>query len=289
MKNLIFAIVLSTVVFATYAQDLPAYQLFEQGGKKVKYGKMIKELAEADVVLFGENHNNALVHWLELQVTKSMFAQNNELTLAAEMFEADDQLIIDEYLAGKYDEKMFEDEAKLWKNYTTDYKPLMDFAKENDLAFVASNIPRRYARMVYKRGIESLDSLDKEAKAFIAPLPFDVDLSLPGYKNMIDNMGSHAPRGTIENMAKSQASKDATMAFFILKGLSSGGRVIHYNGAYHSNNFDGINHYLKQAEPSIKIVTISIADQENIDSLEEDYQNLANYIFAIPSDMTKTY
>ena len=289
MKNLVLAIVFGIVLIPAYAQDLPAYQLFEQSGKKVKYGKMIKDLADADVVLFGENHNNALVHWLELQVTKSMYAQNNELSLAAEMFEADDQLIIDEYLAGKYDEKMFEDEAKLWKNYTTDYKPLMDFAKENGLAFIASNIPRRYARMVYKRGIESLDSLDNEAKAFIAPLPFEVDLSLPGYKNMIDNMGSHAPRGTIENMAKSQASKDATMAYFILNGLATGGRVIHYNGAYHSNNFDGINHYLKQAQPSIKIITISIADQESIDELEEDKKELANYIFAIPSDMTKTY
>lgn len=271
------------------AQDKPAYFLYNKEGKTVKYGKMMKEIADADIVLFGESHNNALIHWLELQVTKSMYEQDSNLTLAAEMFEADDQLIINEYLAGKYDHKMFSDEAKLWKNYTTDYKPLLDFARENDLPFVASNIPRRYARMVYKRGISSLDSLDARAKSYIAPLPFEIDLSLPGYNYMIESMGSHAPRGRIENMAKSQASKDATMAYFIVKAAATGNRVIHYNGSFHSNNFDGINHYLREGNPDLRIITISMVEQDDISELEEDNKDLANYIFAIPTDMTKTY
>lgn len=251
------SLVLLTSIYS-FGQDKAAYGLFDAKGKKVKYSKMMKAIAEADIVLFGENHNNSMIHWLELQVTKSMYEQSPNLTLAAEMFEADDQLILDEYLAGKYDHKMFSDEAKLWKNYTTDYKPLLDFAKDNNLPFVAANIPRRYARMVYKLGIESLDSLADDAKKYFAPLPIEIDLSLPGYKNMIDNMGSHAPKGSIDNMAKSQASKDATMAHFIIKAATSGNRVIHYNGAYHSNNYDGINHYLRKANPDIKIITISI-------------------------------
>lgn len=289
MKTLFSIQILLMYSITMIAQDKPVYVLYNQDGKSVKYSKMMKDIADADIVLFGENHNNSLIHWFELQVTKSMFEQEPNLILAAEMFESDDQLIIDEYLAGKYDHKMFSDEAKLWKNYATDYKPLMDFAKENDLHFVASNIPRRYARMVYKRGIESLDSLDDQAKNYIAPLPFEIDLSLPGYKYMIESMGSHAPKGSIENMAKSQASKDATMAHFILQAASSGTRVIHYNGAFHSNNFDGINHYLLAGNPDLKIITISMSDQEDINALDEDKIELANYIFAIPKDMTKTY
>jgi len=289
MKYLLACAIIGFSLTEAFSQDKPAYLLFNKDGKSVKYSKMMKAIADADVVLFGENHNNSLIHWFELQVTKSMYEQDSNLTLAAEMFEADDQLILNEYLAGKYDEAMFEDEAKLWKNYKTDYKPLLDFAKDNNLGFVASNIPRRYARMVYKRGIESLDSLDATAKSYIAPLPFEIDLSLPGYNNMIETMGSHAPKGTIENMAKSQASKDATMAHFILEAVDTGDRVIHYNGAYHSNNFDGINHYLRLRKPELKIVTISIAEQDDIGTLEEDKLNLADYIFTIPKDMTKTY
>jgi uncharacterized iron-regulated protein len=289
MKALLTTSLSLLIFFTAIAQDKPAYILYTKDGKATKYAKMMKAIGDADIVLFGENHNNALIHWLELQVTKSMYEQDSNLSLAAEMFEADDQLIIDEYLAGKYDHKMFSDEVKLWKNYGTDYKPLLDFAKDHDLPFVASNIPRRYARMVYKRGINSLDSLDEGAKSYIAPLPFEIDLSLPGYKYMIESMGAHAPQGSIENMAKSQASKDATMAHFILQAFENGNRVIHYNGAFHSNNFDGINHYLREGNRELKIITISMADQEDISQLDEDNKELADYIFAIPNDMTKTY
>lgn len=291
MKNQFFPFVLIFLLASqsTAAQDLPAYKIYTQEGKAMKFSKMMKKIAAADIVLFGENHNNSIVHWLELQVTKAMYEQSANLVVSAEMLEADDQLIINEYLAGNYDDKMFGEEAKLWKNYKTDYKPLVEFAKENNLPVVAANIPRRYARMVFKKGIESLDSLTDEAKSYIAPLPFEIDLSLPGYKNMIETMGSHAPKESIENMARAQAAKDATMAHFILKAFTGNNRIIHYVGAYHSNNFDGINHYLKNANPSIKIITISVVDQDDINKLEEDNLDLANFIIAVPADMTKTY
>lgn len=271
------------------AQDLPAYKIYTQEGKEVKFSKMMKQIAEADIVLFGENHNSSIVHWLELQVTKAMYEQSPNLVVSAEMLEADDQIIVNEYLAGNYDDKMFGDEAKLWKNYKTDYRPLVEFAKENNLPVVAANIPRRYARMVFKKGIESLDSLTDEAKSYIAPLPFEIDLSLPGYKNMIETMGSHAPKESLENMARAQAAKDATMAHFILKAFTGNNQIIHYVGAYHSNNFDGINHYLKNANANAKIITISVADQDDINNLEEDNLRLANFIITVPADMTKTY
>ena len=291
MKTLIFPLALIFLIAgqSLKAQDHPAYKIYAQEGKAVKFSKMMKQIEDADVVLFGENHNNSIVHWMELQVTKAMYEQSPNLVISAEMLEADDQLIVNEYLAGKYDNKMFNDEAKMWKNYKTDYKPLVEFAKENNLPVVASNIPRRYARMVYKRGVESLDSLTDEAKSYIAPLPMEIDLTLPGYKNMIETMGSHAPKESVENMARAQAAKDATMAHFILKAFTGDNQIIHYVGAYHSNNFDGINHYLKAAKPNIKIITISVADQDDINELEEDNLNLANFIITVPSDMTKTY
>jgi uncharacterized iron-regulated protein len=90
-------------------------------------------------------------------------------------------------------------------------------------------------------------------------------------------------------MARAQAAKDATMAHFILKAFTGNNQIIHYVGAYHSNNFDGINNYLRNANPNVKIITISVADQEDIDSLAEDNFNLADFIITVPADMTKTY
>jgi uncharacterized iron-regulated protein len=269
------------------AQDKPAYRLFDSEGKEVRYDKMIKELERADVVFFGEQHNDPISHWMELQVMKSLYEKNNQLTLAMEMFEADDQLVLNEYLVGIIEEKHLLSEAKVWDNYKTDYKPLVDFAKEKKLPVVASNIPRRYANLVYRKGILALDSLPAEGKQWIAPLPFEIDLELPGYKSMITAMGPHASAGTAVNMARSQASKDATMAYFILKNKQ--GLVYHVNGSYHSQHGEGIIWYLKKSKRNIKVATIHIAEQSDIEKLDEENKKAADFIICVPKDMTKTY
>ncbi len=273
-------------------QHLPAYQLFDKEGKPADFENMLSTLNEADVVLFGELHNNPICHWLQLQVTKKLHEQKGEnLVLAAEMFEADDQIIIDEFFAGKIKESHLENEAKIWNNYATDYRPLLLFAKENKLTFVASNIPRRYASLVSREGLDALKDLEKEAKNWIAPLPIEVDLELPGYKNMLAMMGAHGggDNSKANNFAYAQAVKDATMAYFILENLKKDQQVLHYNGAYHSNNFEGIYWYLKQKKSKLKIVTISSVEEGDVSGLDEKNIGLADFVIAIPSDMTKTY
>jgi uncharacterized iron-regulated protein len=204
------------------------------------------------------------------------------------MFEADNQLILDEYLSGAISTKGFEDEAKLWKNYKTDYKPLVEFAKENHLRFIATNIPRRYASMVYKGGFEALDTLPSESRNYIAPLPVLYDPELKGYKSMLEMMGDAGGHGG-DNLPKAQAIKDATMAHFIFKNLGEGQTFIHYNGAYHSENYEGIVWYLKQLDPDLEILTISTVEQDTIDKLSEASLSIADYIICVPSDMTKTH
>ena len=100
-------------------------------------------------VFFGENHNDPISHWLQFELTKSLFNKHKtNLMLGAEMIESDNQIQLNEYLRGFIREKDFEKESKLWTNYKTDYKPLVNFAKENNLHFVATNVPRRFASMV---------------------------------------------------------------------------------------------------------------------------------------------
>jgi uncharacterized iron-regulated protein len=281
------ACLLLLIITTVRAQDKPAYKLFTPDGKGIDYTKMIKALAKADIVLFGELHDDALDHWLELQVAKDLYAVRNDLVLGLEMFEADDQIVVDEYLTGVIEERHLLSEAKVWENYKTDYKPLIEFAKEKKLPAIATNPPRRYANLVYRKGIEALQALPEEAKKWIAPLPIEIDLTLPGYKSMgAAAMGGHAGVPANDNMAKSQAVKDATMAHFILKNRK--GLFIHYHGAYHSQNYEGILWYLKKAAPGLKIVTIHSAEQASLDELEEANRKTADFIIVLPKDMTKT-
>ncbi|PKP13175.1 MAG: iron-regulated protein [Bacteroidetes bacterium HGW-Bacteroidetes-3] len=267
----------------TFSQNKPAYKLYNGNGKKVSYKKMICKMSKADIVLFGEHHYNPIVHWLQYETTVDL-SKSRKLTLGAEMFEADNQQELNDYLSGKITQKTYDTVARLWENYPTDYKPLVDFAKENKLRFIATNIPRNFASNVYKNGFESLDSLSSEEKLWIAPLPIKYDANLPGYVKMMKMMGGHGG----DNLPKAQAIKDATMAYFILKNKENGKLFIHYNGSYHSDDFEGINWYLKQENPTLKIITVSVVEAKNVKKFDKEKKHKANFIIVVSSTMTKT-
>ncbi len=287
MKKL-FLFVALLVVFASFKSDKPAYRLYNAKGKMVKYQKMINAAKEADVVFFGEQHNNPIAHWLELEVTKDLYrARNGEMIEGAEMFERDNQLILDEYLKGEITRSYFEQEARLWPNYKTDYKPLVEFAKKHHIPFIATNVPRRYANIVYKHGFAALDTLTAEAKSYMAPLPIPYSDTVKCYKDMLammKQMGHNNP-----HLPKAQALKDATMAYSIAQYAGKGKLFLHFEGAYHSDHHQGIIWYLNQYKPGLKIVTISTVEQKDIDTLNRQYLNLADFIVVVPQDMTKTY
>ncbi|SIR32014.1 ChaN family lipoprotein [Pontibacter lucknowensis] len=272
-------------------KDKPAYQLFTAKGKQVKYGKMLEELQKADVVLFGEQHNDPIAHWLQLEVAKDLHkAHQQRFTIGAEMFEADVQLVLNEYLSGQVAEKNFEQESRPWNNYQTDYKPVVRFAKEMSIPFVATNVPRRYAAMVSGGSLKALEHVSADAKRYIAPLPVQVDMDLPGYKNMLAMFGKGTHGNTkSENIVQAQALKDATMAHFILQQVNKGKKMLHLNGAYHSDNFEGIGWYLKQGNPQLRTMTITTVLQEDLDKLTEEHKQKADYILVVPSSMTRTY
>ncbi|MGG9960191.1 ChaN family lipoprotein [Ferruginibacter sp. SUN106] len=284
MKKIFLLACCFLLVVCVSAQNKPAYVLYNTKGKKVSYKKMMRLLTQQDIVLIGEFHNNAISHWMELEITKDAKTQR-DLVLGAEMFEQDNQPALDLYLQGKLSAKGLDSMARLWKNYPTDYAPLVDFAKDNHIAFAATNIPRKYAAAVSKGGFEALDTVPPFAKNWIAPLPIAYDAELPGYKNMLTMMAGH---GTA-NMIKAQAIKDATMAHFILQHFVPGSLFIHYNGSYHSDNHDGIVWHLKHSKPDLKIATVTTVSQKDILHLLAENKGKADFIICVDEDMTNTY
>ena len=284
MLRLIAIFVFGFLFQFSNAQSRPAYILYNAKGKKVSYEKMIRDISKKDIVLFGEYHNNAISHWLQLEVSKDLSKTRN-IIFGAEMFEADNQEALNDYLADKISAKGLDSAARLWNNYKTDYAPLVNYAKKIKSPFIATNIPRRYAAMINKGGFEVLDTLKDLEKSWIAPLPMKFNPELPGYVNILKMMGGH---GT-PNLIKAQASKDATMAYFILKNHVKGSLSLHFNGAYHSDNFEGILWYLKKDEPGFTYSTITTVSQKEIKKLLKENKNKANYIICVDEDMTTTY
>jgi len=274
------------------AQEKPAYIIYDIDGNKVAYSKMMKSFKKSDVVLFGEYHNNAISHWLELEVTKDL-STDYHLTLGAEMIESDNQEALNLYLSDSIDQKGLDTLARLWNNHKTDYKPLVDFAKDSGLRFIAANVPRRYARMVARGGFEALDTLTSEEKSWIAPSPVLFDADLPTYQRMLTMMGEHGSPAIV----KAQALKDATMAHFILQNLEvdkkgsvvKNAKFIHYNGAYHSDYHEGIGWYLMQHNKKLKVSTITTVSVKDPNVFEKEHIGKADYIICVDEDMTSTY
>lgn len=266
------------------AQNPQAYKIYTTKGKKVRYKKMVKHLAKKDIVLFGEQHNSAIAHWLQLRITKEL-ATKRSLQLGAEMIEADNQSALNLYLTDALDQQGLDTMARLWPNYQTDYAPLVDFAKSNKLSFTATNIPRKYARMVYRSGFKTLDTLSATEKMWIAPLPIDFDPELPTYRSILEIMGSHGS----PKLVMAQAIKDATMAHFILSSYVPGNLFIHYNGAFHSDYYEGIVWYLERKSPNLNYATLSTVTQTNVHKLSTEHRGKADFILVVDEDVTTTY
>jgi uncharacterized iron-regulated protein len=187
--------------------------------------------------------------------------------------------------------KDFENEAKLWSNYKTDYAPIVDFAVEKGIRVLATNIPRRFAAVVNSKGFEGLDSINALERGLMAPLPVKYPDTLECYAGIVKNAGDGMPAHLTANLGKAQAIKDATMGYFLVKksGVLDGKTVLHLNGSYHSDNYEGVVWYTRQeirktfVEP--KIMTISCLEQENIDTISKRDAAKADFVIVIPASM----
>ncbi len=284
-------IIVLFLAFSGMKGDKAAYKVFNAKGHTADYGDILKAAKNADIIFFGELHKNPIAHWMELELTKDLFTEKGtNLVLGAEMFEVDNQLLINEYLSKMIRKKDFEAEAKLWPNYKTDYARIVDFAREKGIKLIATNIPRRYAALVNNKGFEGLDSINAMERGLIAPLPIKYPDTLDCYASIVKNVGDGMPAHMTANLGKAQALKDATMAHFLMKnGAFEGKTMLHFNGAYHSDNYESMVWYVKQAirktSLDLKILTISCIEQENIDTISKIDAAKADFIIIIPSTM----
>lgn len=286
MKFYLF-LIFSTLFFSAYGQEMAAYTVFTKEGKKSSYAKMIKALNGKQLVFFGELHDDPIAHWLELEILKELHGRHGDkLVCGSEMYESDNQRAVDAYLSGKFDEKQFADSCRLWSNQSTDYQPMLDYAKENKIPWIATNIPRRYASQVFKKGLSSLNQLSVIEKSWICPLPFEVDTTLSQYKGLLDGEMHMGP-----DFVYAQAIKDATMGWFISQNLTEDNVFYHVNGSYHSDFNQGIlwyvHHYRKVSYS--KMLTISLVTQEDPERLSEEFKGKADFIICVPESMTRTH
>lgn len=285
MKYLVFCLLFCS---GAYAQDLEAFRIFDSKGKEVSFQKMMSKISRNQVVLFGELHNNPISHWLELNVLLELNKKikGPKLAVGFEMFELHQAKILNDYIVNK-SYKALKDSTELWTNFKTDYKPVLDSAiAQGNIPFVA-NVTRKYAGLVFKKGLIALDTLPEGEKRLMAPLPFPFDSTLTQYVELIQ-MGKEMHASGI-NFAYAQAIKDATMAYSIVQHVKKGELVYFLNGAFHSDFHQGIMWYVQQYAAGTTVGTITTVSQKDVRKLQKEHMNRADFIIVVNETMTSTY
>jgi uncharacterized iron-regulated protein len=249
------------------------FRVYDGRGNASSVDAIIEAAGGADAVFLGELHDDAVGHAVQMEIFKRALAKygsDRKMGLSLEMFERDVQIVIDEYLAGLIREDHFLLSSRPWGNYKTDYRPLVELARERRLPVIAANAPRRYINMVSRNGRGALDRLSKDARKWLAPLPY-AEPSAAYAAKFRGLMGpSSEARMGLDNILASQALWDATMADAVARFVKKykNPLVIHLNGGFHTESRLGtVEHFLKYRSKA-KALVVTMRYEENFQNFD---------------------
>ena len=250
---------------------------------------MLADLARADIVFVGEQHDDPNTHRLEAALLQGLLRRGVAVTVSLEMFERDVQASLNAYLSGAMTEEEFLAGARPWPRYATDYRPLVEMARAHRWPVLAANVPRRLAQEVAKSGRAAIDAATETDRAWFAR-----DLQCPRdayYDRFAESMSAHPSPGqdakaaadTVERYYWSQCVKDETMAESIAAAFEQAARpgtIVHYNGAFHSDFGFGTAERVRRRLPNRRVAVVAILPVTDIDGVSPDEDDLrrADYL-----------
>jgi len=250
-------------------------------------------ITEADVVIIGEQHNDPVAHHIELEVLKGITRLRGTAVVSMEMFERDVQHIVDEYLRDEISEQFLIEDGRAWENYETDYKPIIEFAKSNQLLVIAANAPRRYVRIVSSKGIDALDNIRPESLKYLAPLPLKFPntstyrdkffelLQQPVEDETTSPHGGHMPESVLIRIFQAQVLRDATMAYSIGQFYRENPQIpiVQFNGSFHSDHYMGLVGHLKRDYKEMNIITLTVIPTSNFPMIDlKEIVGIADFV-----------
>ena len=277
------------------------YRIYDSFGNEATLCALIESIRNSDVAFLGEIHTDPVAHRLEAFLLEMTF--DKDLTLSLEMFETDVQFVLDEYLAGLINEEHFLKSSRVWENYNSDYRALVEFSKNNNVNIIAANAPSRYVNMVSRLGKDSLLALSEETKRFLPPLPypeasleyeerFKETMSFHNFTSQSSKSSQDVPGEEVEadqseifqnyltKFLEAQSLWDTSMAWSIASYLRAnpGRRVMNINGSFHSDHSLGIPEHLDVYLPGLKTTTISIVPSQQFPEFNKSMKSLADFI-----------
>lgn len=247
------------------------------------------DLSEYDVVFFGEDHTHPGNHLAQLRLLQALHQRHANMSLSLEQFERDTQQVVDQYLAGEIGEKVLEKDARAWPNYKGSYRPLVEYAAENQLPVIAANAPKDIVICVGKKGAEILDEIPEPDRSWVAEtIHVEEGAYMDKFMAIMSGGASHGAgddepeeedsgdeesdemhedsameispqmRAMVMKSFAAQVTRDDTMAESIARHLGDhpDRKVLHLNGNFHSASHLGTVERLTRRMPELRVAVI---------------------------------
>jgi uncharacterized iron-regulated protein len=189
-------------------------------GVSVSEAQMLGVLSDARIVYVGETHDNPASHRLELAVLQEMARRYpDSIALGMEMFTPSQQEVLDDWVAGRLDEKTFLKRVRWFEAWGMDfdyYRELLDFARREKIPVLGLNAEKSLVSAVKEKGLAGLSDEERQL------LP-EMDLEEPYQRAQTTAIfGGHDQGGRhLERFLQIQTLWDETMAANIAAYLAS--------------------------------------------------------------------
>jgi uncharacterized iron-regulated protein len=299
------------------------YRVYNSLGWSSSIDEIVAMADGSRVVFLGESHDDPVAHYLEAELLKRITEKYKKVALSMEMFERDVQPVMNEYLAGLISEDQLISAGRAWRNYRSDYKPMVDFAKQNKLPVIAANAPRRYVNRVGRNGADSLSAVSEEAKNWLPPLPYYpaskeyrarfVKVMEEGRKEAEEARkkaeeerkkagtapapkpampAQHPTEPDMEKTLAAQSLWDATMAFSVADYLTRNpdSKVVHVNGRFHSERRLGAVEHLNRYRGDARPIVVSIVPDKGFPNFDaKEMQKLGDFVIVTDANLPRSY
>jgi uncharacterized iron-regulated protein len=180
---------------------------------------MMADLRQARVVFVGEFHDQRDHHMLQLEIIKELYGRGAPLAIGLEMFDVEQQPVLDEWVRGKLSLQDFVARyQKGWNINWAEYDSIMLFARNSRIPMVALDAPSDIVRRVTYDGARAFDAEIRKR------LPPGVTTDMPStYRRFMSQaFRTHQiPDCMFDNFCAAQGLRNSTMARRIAGYLST--------------------------------------------------------------------
>jgi uncharacterized iron-regulated protein len=202
--------------------------------------ELTNQVGEKRAIFIGEVHDHLEHHQNQLRIIQSLYAQNPDLAIGVEYLQQPFQRYLDDYIAGRIDEKEMLIKTEYFKRWQVDFRllqPIFEFAREKHIPLLALNVADEVHNKVFKGGMKSLSPEER------AQTPDDIEPASAHYRPRLKAIFDSHPQGdNFENFVDGVVLWDSAMADTASRYLITHphSRIVVLAGLVHVMYGDGI-------------------------------------------------